>query len=95
MEYSLDSSSPPLGLSATLNPLCNDSDIGSLYVQGLFGVRESQDSECTYIQSSTLNFADSKTVFIELDLVLQSTDYQFCATAVLNGREKTSVDGME
>ena len=95
VEYFLDSSAPPLGLRATLNPLCNDSDISSLFVQGLFGVRKSPDNECTYIQSSTQNFTDSSTVFIELDLVVESEDYEYCATAILNGREKTVVDGRE
>jgi hypothetical protein len=32
-------------------------------------------------------------VFIELDLTLESTKYEYCARAILNGRERTLVDG--
>ena len=92
MEFFLDPSAPPLGLRAILNPLCTESP-SNLFVQGLFGIRENPNMECIYLQSSTQCFVDSDTVFIELDLVLQSEEYEYCAKAILNGREKTTVDG--
>ena len=61
----------------------------NLFVQGLFGVRWAPNKECIYLQSSTQSFADSDTVFIELNLVLKSEQYEYCARAILNGRENT------
>ena len=92
MELFLDASAPPLGLRATLNPLCAEPP-SNLFVQGLFGVRQAPNKECIYLQSSTQSFADSDTVFIELNLVLKSEQYEYCARAILNGRENTIVDG--
>ena len=37
VEFFLDASAPPLGLRATLNPLCAEPP-SNLFVQGLFGV---------------------------------------------------------
>ena len=94
VEFFLDASAPPLGLRATLNPLYMCSEPPSnLFVQGLFGVRQAPNKECIYLQSSTQSFADSDTVFIELNLVLKSEQYEYCARAILNGRENTIVDG--
>ena len=92
VELFLDASAPPLGLRATLNPLCAEPP-SNLFVQGLFGVRQATKKECIYLQSSTQSFADSHTVFIELNLVLKSEQYEYCARAILNGRENTIVDG--
>ena len=92
MEFFLDASAPPLGLRVTLNPLCAE-PTSNLFVQGLFGVRQALNKECIYLQSSTQSFADSDTVFIELNLVLNSEQYEYCARATLNGRENTIVDG--
>ena len=92
VEFFLDASAPPLGLRATLNPLCVEPP-SNLFVQGLFGVRQAPSKECIYLQSSTQSFADSDTVFIELNLVLKSEQYEYCASAILNGRENTIVDG--
>ena len=92
VQYFLDTSSSPRGLRATLNAH-NFKPHSNLFVQGLFGVRKLQGKECIYIQSSTQSFKDSDTVFIELDLTLESTTYEYCAAAILNGRERTIVDG--
>ena len=69
VEFFLDASAPPLGMRATLNPLCAEPP-SNLFVQGLFGVRQAPNKECIYLQSSTQSFADSDTVFIELNLAL-------------------------
>ena len=92
VQYFLNTSSSPRGLRATLNSSCSKPH-NNLFVQGLFGVRKLQSKECTYIQSSTQSFEDSDTVFIQLDLTLESTTYEYCAAAILNGRERTIVDG--
>ena len=92
VEFFLDASAIPLGLRATLNPLCAEPP-SNLFVQGLFGVRQAPNKECIYLQSSTQSFADSDTVFIELNLVLKSEQYEYCASAIRNGRENTIVDG--
>ena len=92
IQYFLDTSSSPRGLRVTLNAH-NFKPHSNLFVQGLFGVRKLQGKECIYIQSSTQSFKDSDTVFIELDLTLESTTYEYCARAILNGRERTIVDG--
>ena len=92
VQYFLNTSSSPRGIRATLNPFCSKPH-SNLFVQGLFGVRTLQSRECIYIQSSTQSFKDSDTVFIELDLILESTTYEYCARAILNGRERTIVDG--
>ena len=92
VEFFLDASAPPLGLRATLNPLFSEPP-SNLFVQGLFGVRRAPNKECIYLQSSTQSFADSDTVFIELNLVLKFEQYEYCARAILNGRENTIVDG--
>jgi hypothetical protein len=92
VEFFLDASAPPLGLRATLNPLCAEPP-SNLFVQGLFGIRQAPNKECIYLQSSTQSFADSDTVFIELNLVLKSEQYEYCARGILNGRENTVVDG--
>ena len=92
VEYFLNTPSSPHGLRATLNPYCSEPH-SNLFVQGLLGVRKFQATECVYIQSSTQSFKESDTVFIELDLVLESTTYEYCAAAILNGRERTIVDG--
>jgi hypothetical protein len=91
VQYFLNMSSSPRGLRATLNPSCSKPH-SNLFVQVLFGVRKLQSKECIYIQSSTQSFKDSDTVFIELDLTLESTTYEYCAAAILNGRERTIVD---
>ena len=90
VEYFL--SSPPLGLEATLNSLC-DEPLSGYFVQALFGVRLIGSEDCVYLQSSTQNFSSSHTVFIGLDLTAISDDYEYCARAILNGREKTIFDG--
>ena len=92
VQYFLNSSFSPHGLRVTLNSLCTEPH-NNLFVQGLFGVRKLQSKECTYIQSSTQSFKKSDSVFIELDLALDSTTYEYCAAAFLNGRERTIVDG--
>jgi hypothetical protein len=92
MQYFLNSSSSPRGLRATLNLSCSKPH-SNLFVQVIFGVRKLQSKECIYIQSSTQSFIDSDTVFIELDLTLESTTYEYCAAAILNGRERSIVDG--
>ena len=92
VQYFLNMSSSPRGLRATLNPSCSEPH-NNLFVQGLFGIRTLQSRECIYIQSSTQSFKDSDTVFIELDLTLESTTYEYCARAILNGRARTIVDG--
>ena len=94
VEYSLSSSDSPRGLRVTLNPLCAE-PLNELFVQGLFGVRQALNGECVYLQSSTQHFTDSHELFIELDLTLEPTTYEYCAEAILNGREKTIVDGRE
>ena len=90
MEYFL--SSPPLGLEATLSPLCAE-PLSGYFVQALFGVRLIGSEDCVYLQSSTQNFSSSHTVFIGLDLTAISDDYEYCARAILNGRDKTIFDG--
>ena len=92
VEYSLSSSDSPRGLRATLNPLCTE-PLNELFVQGLFGVRQPPNKECIYLQSSTQHFTDSNEIFIELDLTLEPTAYEYCAEAILNGRERIIVDG--
>ena len=92
VEFFLDASAPPLGLRATLNPLCAEPP-SNFFVQGLFGVRQAPNKECIYLQSSTQSFADTDTVFIELNLVLKSEQYAYCARTILNERENTIVDG--
>ena len=92
MEFFLDASTPPPGLRATLNPLCTEPP-SDHFAQGLFGIRQAPYLECVYLQSSTQSFADSDTVFIALGLILQSEEYEYCASAILNGREKTTVVG--
>ena len=92
VEYSLSSSDSPRGLRATLNPLCTE-PLNQLFVQGLFGVRQPPNKECIYLQSSTQHFIDSNEIFIELDLTLEPTAYEYCAEAILNGRERIIVDG--
>ena len=92
MEYFLDNSFSLHGFRATLNPFCSEPH-SDLFVQGLFGVKKTQSQECTYLQSSTQSFKDSDTVFIEMELNLESTMYEYCAKAILNGREGIIVDG--
>ena len=58
-------------------------------------MRQAPNGECVYLQSSTQHFTDSHELFIELDLTLEPTTYEYCAEAILNGREKTIVDGRE
>ena len=94
VEHFLDvSAAPPYGMSVTLNPLCAK-PMTDLFVQGQFGVRKSTDDDCTYLQSSTQSFTNSSMIFIELDLTPGSDDYEYCARAILNGREKTNINGM-
>ena len=88
MEYSLSSSDSPHGLRATLNPLCTE-PLNQLFVQG---VRQPPNKECIYLQNSTQHFTDSNEIFIELDLTLEPTAYEYCAEAILNGRERIIVD---
>ena len=85
VEYFLSSSDSRRGLRATLNPLCTE-PLNELFVQGLFGVRQAPHNECIYLQSSTQHFMDSNEIFIELDLTLELTAYEYCAEAILNGR---------
>ena len=94
MEYSLSSSDSPRGLRATLNPLCTE-PLNEFFVQGLFGVRQAPNKECIYLQSSTQHFTDSNEIFIEVDLTLEPAAYEYCAEAILNGREKPIVDGRQ
>ena len=95
VEYFLNASFPPIGLKATFNPWahCSEPRSTNVFVQGLFGVKKIQSKECTYLQSATKSFTDSDVVFIETDLTLNSTAYQYCARAILNGRETTIVEG--
>ena len=44
VEFFLDASAPPLGLRATLNPLCTEPP-GNLFVQGLFEGRHTVKKE--------------------------------------------------
>ena len=93
LEYFLDSSAPqPFGLQATLNPLCAGR-LSDYFVQVLFGVRQNGNEECLYLQSSIQKFSTSHTVFIEMDLRVESDIYEYCALAVLNGREKILFNG--
>ena len=106
VEYFL--SSPPLRLEATLSPLCAE-PLSGYFVQALFGVRLIGSEDCVYLQSSTQNFSSSHTVFIRMDLTQKvssthtvfigldltaiSNDYEYCARAILNGKEKAIFDG--
>ena len=90
VDYYLTTSFPHRGLKATL---CSERRSTNDFVQGLFGVKKIQNKECTYLQSVTKSFTDSDMVFIETDLTLDFTDYHYCATAILNGKETTIVDG--
>ena len=81
-------------LRDTLTPLCTE-PLNELFVQGLFAVRQASNRECVYLQSSVQHFTDSNELFIELDLSLEPTTHEYCAEAILNGREKIIVNGRE
>ena len=83
VDYFLNSSAAhPLGLEATLNPLCagNPGDPSDYFAQVQFGVRLIGSEDCIYLLNATQNFSSSHTVFIGLDV----TAYEYCATAVLD-----------
>ena len=88
-EYFLNRSLAPrdLGLKVTLNPLCARPPLSDVFVQGLFGTKLIGSEDCEYLQSTTQVFIYSHTVFIGLDLTLESDDYEYCADYRLNGRE--------
>ena len=91
VEYFLESSQP-LGLEATLNRLCSG-PLSNFLVQGLFGVQRTGSEDCVQLQSFKQPFTNSHTVFIGLNVTIDSDAHELCAKAVLNGVEKIVWDG--
>ena len=89
MDYSDLTSDDSPGLTATLNSLCAE-PLNHFFVGVLFGIQRIGGMDCRFMQSRTVLFIDSRTLFVPLDTDVvtiptnQTADYEYCAEVTLN-----------